>query len=144
MLFRGRTSSKVEVLKTVPLFADLSDRHLRLVADQAGEATLQAGTVLTQQGTLGQELILILSGQARVEQDGKSIATLSEGDYLGEISLIDGGPRTATVTAATEMQLLILPAPAFNQLLLSVPEISRTLLFALCRYLRKGVPPHAY
>lgn len=144
MLFRKRSSHKVDVLKNVPLFGALDDRHLELVAQQTEEVFMKAGTVLAQQGKSAQEFILILGGTARVEKDGKAIATLSEGDYFGEISLIDGGPRTATVIAETEMKLLLLHVQAFNQLLMTVPEISRSLLIALCRYLRKAEQPHTY
>ena len=79
---------------------------------------------------------MITEGEATVSVDGVDHATLGPGTYFGEISLIDGGPRSATVTAATDLKTVSLTSWDFNALLDQFPELSRTLLIQLCRRLR--------
>lgn len=135
MLLRRR-SDKADVLKKVPLFSGLSRRHLDLVARQADEVKEEAGTVLTKQGALGLEFLLILEGGARVERDGKVIARLGPGDVFGEMSLIDGLPRSATVIAESPTVLLVIQSRSFRSLLDTVPGLQRKLLITLCARLR--------
>jgi len=135
MLLRRR-SDKADVLKKVPLFSGLSRRHLDHVAAEADEVKEEAGTVLTKQGGLGLEFLLILEGGARVERDGKVIARLGPGDVFGEMSLIDGLPRSATVIAESPTVLLVIQARSFRSLLDTVPGLQRKLLITLCARLR--------
>ena len=88
-----------EPLRSIPLFATSSDRSIEVVARIVDEVTYAPGDVLVRQGDPGDSLIIIRSGAARVEQDGATIRRLGPGDFLGEIALIDGGARKATVTA---------------------------------------------
>ena len=127
MLLRRR-SDKVDVLKKVPLFSELSRRHLDHIAREADEVKEAAGTVLTKQGGLGREFLLILEGSARVERDGTVIARLDPGDFFGEMSLIDGMPRSATVIAASPTVLLVIEARCFRKLLETVPGLQRKFL----------------
>jgi len=99
---------------------------------------VEAGRVLAQQEKKGWEFIFIVEGQARVEKDGKVIRQLSEGDFFGEISLIDGEARTATVTAETDMTLLVVHKASFDHLLDKVPGLQRKILVALCNYIRRA------
>lgn len=131
-----RRSDKADVLKKVPLFSGLSRRDLDHVARQADEVKEKAGTVLTKQGGLGQEFLLILEGGARVERDGKVIARLGPGDVFGEMSLIDGLPRSATVIAESPTVLLVIQSRSFRSLLDTVPGLQRKLLITLCARLR--------
>jgi CRP/FNR family cyclic AMP-dependent transcriptional regulator len=135
MLLRRR-SDKADVLKKVPLFAGLSRRYLDLIAAEADEVKEEAGTVLTKQGGLGQEFLLILEGGARVERDGTVIARLGPGDFFGEMSLIDGLPRSASVIAESPSVLLVIQSRSFRSLLDAVPELQRKLLVTLCARLR--------
>jgi CRP-like cAMP-binding protein len=135
MLLRRR-SDKVDVLKKVPLFGELSRRHLDHIAREADEVKEAAGTVLTKQGGLGREFLLILEGSARVERDGTVIARLDPGDFFGEMSLIDGMPRSATVIAASPTVLLVIEARCFRKLLETVPGLQRKLLITLSARLR--------
>ena len=137
MLLRRR-SQKVDVLQKVPLFSGLSGRQLDLIARHADEVELAAGKVLTRQGERGLEFLLILDGNARVERDGKRIARLSAGDFFGEMSLIDGKPRTATVIAETPIALLVMHKRGFSHLLEAVPGLQRKLLVTLCERLREA------
>ena len=135
MLLRHR-SQKTDALKNVPLFAALSQRHLEAVARAADEVSVKAGTVLARQDSLGREFLLILHGGARVERDGKELARLGEGDVVGEMSLIDGRPRSATVVAEGATALLVIERRSFRALLDRVPGLQRKILTTLCERLR--------
>jgi len=135
MLLRRR-SDKADVLKKVPLFSGLSRRHLDLIAADADEVKEEAGAVLTKQNGLGLEFLLILEGGARVERDGTVIARLGPGDFFGEMSLIDGMPRSATVIAESPTVLLVIQSRSFRSLLDTVPGLQRKLLVTLCARLR--------
>ena len=135
MLLR-RGSQKMDLLKKVPMFSNLSKRHLREIGKHADQVKVEAGRILAQQEKRGWEFIFIVDGKARVEKDGKIIRQLSEGDFFGEISLIDGEPRTATVIAATDMTLLVVNKTSFDHLLDDIPGLQKKILVALCKYLR--------
>ena len=136
MLLR-RSSQKMDLLKKVPMFSNLSQRHLREIGKHADQAKVEAGRVLAQQEKKGWEFIFIVDGKARVEKDGKIIRELSEGDFFGEISLIDGESRTATVTAETDMTLLVVHKTSFDHLLNTIPGLQRKILISLCSYIRR-------
>jgi CRP-like cAMP-binding protein len=131
-----RRSDKADVLKKVPLFSGLNRRYLNLIAREADEVKVEAGAVLTKQGGLGLEFLLILEGGARVERDGKVIARLGSGDFFGEMSLIDGLPRSAAVIAESPSVLLVIQTRAFRSLLDTVPGLQKRLLVTLCERLR--------
>ena len=137
MLLR-RSSQKIDLLKKVPLFSNLSQRHLKEIGKYTDQLKVDAARVLAQQGKTGLDFIFIVEGKARVEKDGESIRQLSEGDFFGEISLIDGEPRTATVIAETNMTLLIVDKRSFDHLLDTVPDLQRKILISLCKYLRSA------
>ena len=122
MLLR-RSSQKIDLLKKVPLFSNLSQRHLGEIAKHADQVQVEKGRVFVQQGKIGWEFIFIAEGKARVEKDGKVIRQLSKGDFFGEISLIDGEPRTATVIAETNMTLLIVNKTSFDHLLEKIARL---------------------
>jgi CRP/FNR family transcriptional regulator/CRP/FNR family cyclic AMP-dependent transcriptional regulator len=99
---------------------------------------VEADRVLVQQGKIGWEFIFIVEGKARVEKDGKVIRQLSGGDFFGEISLIDGEPRTATVIAETDMTILVVHKTSFDNLLETIPGLQKKILISLCKYLRRA------
>ena len=131
-------SYKSDLLRSVPLFRDLSKRNLDAVAKYADEMRKKQETVLAQQGSNGLEFIFIIEGEARVERDGKVINRLSANDFFGEISLIDQRPRMATVIADTDVRLLVVHARSFRQLLEAVPGLSYKIMVGLCKYLREA------
>jgi len=137
MRLLGR-SYKRDLLKSVPLFKDLSKRNLDEVAKYADEVRKKQGTVLAQQGSRGLEFIFIIEGEARVERDGKAINRLSANDFFGEISLIDQRPRMATVIADSDVRLLVVHARSFRQLLDTVPGLAYKIMVGLCKYLREA------
>jgi CRP-like cAMP-binding protein len=114
---------KIGLLKQVPLFQHLSNRELGRLAELADEVDVPAGSALTREGLTGKEFVVLAEGIADVEQDGEVVNTLGPGDYFGEISLVTGMPRTATVTTRTQSRLLVLTAPAFRSLIGRSPRI---------------------
>ena len=137
-MFRRRRSDKISLLRNVPLFSQLSQRQLNAVARHADEIQLRKGAVLAKQGAQGLEAIIIVDGRARVVTDGKTIAELTAGDVVGEMSVIDGKPRSATVIAETPMDLLVLHRRDFVFLLETVPGLQRKLLVTLCQRVREA------
>jgi len=128
----------MDLLKKVPMFSNLSQRHLREIGKHADQVRVEAGRVLAQQEKKGWEFIFIVEGKARVKKNGKFVRPLSGGDFFGEISLIDGEPRTSSVIAETDMTLLIVHKPSFDHLLDTIPGLQRKILVSLCQYLRRA------
>ena len=127
----------IDALRSVPLFAGMSDKELRKVLDLSKEVTHEAGHVIVETDRSAMGFHLITDGTADAAVGGKVVGQLKAGDYFGEMSLIDGKPRSATVTATTELKSLVIPSWSFNQMLDSHPEMMRALLVELCRRLRK-------
>ena len=138
LIFQCRRSDKVELLQKIPLFSRLSQRQLNAVAKHADGIQVRKGAVLAKQGGHGLEAIIIVDGRARVQADGKAIAELTAGDVVGEMSVIDGKPRSATVIAETPMSLLVLHRRDFVSLLETVPGLERKLLVTLCERVRRA------
>jgi CRP-like cAMP-binding protein len=128
---RALPGASVPVLRDVPLFAGLSDRHLRKVGKLALLARYRAGVAIVREGARGHDFFVILEGQATVARRGGPAATLAAGDHFGEMALLDRGPRSATVTTETAMTALRIPATAFQKLLRSEPTIAVALLETL-------------
>lgn len=123
-------------LKTVPLFAELNDKQLKAVASAGKIVEFPSGKEVTREGEAGVGFHLILSGAADVSVGGSARGTLGEGDYFGEISLIDGMPRSATVTITEPTQSFSIVSWDFSRLLDANPEMMKVLLVELCRRLR--------
>jgi CRP/FNR family transcriptional regulator len=128
---------KLELLARVPLFSGLGKGSLAQIARLADEIDLPAGKQLLQQGDHPHEFFLIVDGSVRIDRDGAQINTLGPGDFLGEIALLDGGQRSATATAVTPVNLLILGQREFNTLLHDYPDIRTSVLTALARRVRR-------
>lgn len=129
--------STIDVLRSVPLFEGMRDRSLEIVADLARPRRIPAGTVITREGEAGDEFLVLTRGTAEVTKDGAAIRSLGPGDFLGEISLIDGGPRTATVRATTEVEALVLDRQGFGRLMADFPVVRLDLVTALTVRLRQ-------
>lgn len=127
----------VTLLAKVPLFEDLSKKDLRSIEEAAREVEFAAGRTIVEQGSSGVAFHLILSGKATVKVGGRSKAKLGPGDYFGEISLIDRGPRSASVVAESKVTTLSLASWNFMQIVDSTPTIGRKLLVGLCRRIRE-------
>ena len=135
---RLRQEDKIEHLGHVPLLAGCNRKQLRAVAQIAEVREVPAGTVLTRTGEPGDEFFLIVDGQAVAEVSPPKQVRLSPGDVFGEMSLLDGGPRSATVTATTGARLLVIRRRDFALLMSKVPDLPRHLLVVLSRRLRQA------
>jgi CRP/FNR family cyclic AMP-dependent transcriptional regulator len=135
-MFLSRRPDRIDWLRKVPLFSGLSRRDLNLVARHTDVVRADEGKRLARQGALGEEFLLIVDGSARVERDGKPIARLDAGDFFGEMSLIDGKPRSASVIADTPVTLLVVDSRSFRSLLDGVPGLRRKISVSLCERLR--------
>jgi CRP-like cAMP-binding protein len=134
-------SEKEALLKRVPIFSTLRKGHLRELVQLIDETQVKPEKVLVKQGRTGWDFYIIADGEARVEKNGKIINMLKPGDFFGEISLIDGGVRMASVISETEMTLLAVSNRSFMQLVDSIPGFSKAILIALCRYIRQAEQP---
>lgn len=131
-------SYKMDLLRNVPLFRSLNQRQLNAVVKYTDAHRARQGAVLTRKGQHGLEAFVIVDGKARVEVGGKKIAELGPGDFIGELSLIDGKPRTATVVAQTPMTLMVVRRRDFKFLRDNVPGLQEKLLLTLCERLRQA------
>ncbi|MFM2047000.1 MAG: hypothetical protein RL383_1077 [Actinomycetota bacterium] len=123
-------------LKSVPLFSECTPKELDIVVRNSAEKTVKAGTVLIEQGLVGREAFVILDGAATVRRNGKKIGTAKSGSIVGELSLLDGGPRTATVTADVDTRLLVISDRGMKNTIEFIPAIGRKLLKALAARVR--------
>ena len=126
-----RKNAKIELIKRVPLFGGLSKRELDEVAGIADELAMDAGSELTHEGAAGHEFLVLVEGTAEVRRKGRKVNTLGSGDFLGEIALITGVPRTATVTTTAPARMLVITARDFRSLLRRTPSIQLKVLEAL-------------
>lgn len=123
-----RRDAKVELLKRVPLFADCSKAELRSLAKSADEIDLREGTVMTREGRPGREFFVLIEGTARVTRNSRKVADLKGGDWFGEIALITDRPRTATVTATSAVDVLVITDRRFRSVVETMPSIALKVL----------------
>ena len=123
---------------SVWLFSECSRPELRTIAKSAEPVTVQAGTTVCEEGEVGQTFYFILSGQATVIRHGRKVAELGAGGYFGELALLDRLPRSATIKAATDLELLVISQKDFNKLLVASPSLTRKLLVATASRLRNA------
>lgn len=132
-----RQSDKIELLETVPLFSNLTKKQLAEVARHTDELHLERGKALTRQGEAGNEMFVIVEGAATVRRDGKLLSQRGPGDFIGEMSLLDGHPRSATVTTDEDTVVLVMHRNDFSQLLDDVPGLTRRVLAGLSQRVRE-------
>ena len=125
---RFKKTDKMDALGGVPLFSDLSKKDLGFLAQLTTEVSFPAGTDLVTQGDLGREAMVLMAGSAVVRRNGRKIAELNAGDVLGEMSLINTGKRNATVTAASDVKVLVMDAREFSSILSANTAVSNKVL----------------
>ena len=125
-----------DVLAQVPLFEQLSRRHLRRVTSLARTRRFENGVPVVVAGRPGDTFYVILDGRASVGVPGRRTRKLGPGDYFGEMALLDDAPRSATVTAAGELLVLEIGRAAFGKLLKQEPQIALALLRTLAARVR--------
>jgi CRP/FNR family transcriptional regulator, cyclic AMP receptor protein len=123
--------TKADALGRCPFFADLSRSELRELAKVTEDMEVEEGKSLTREGAAGSEFFVIVDGEVAVTKDGSEIRTMGEGDFFGEISLLEDRPRTATVTAKTPLRFFVLTRQNFRALLAKQPELEEKVTGAL-------------
>jgi len=131
---------KIELIKKVPLFSKLSKKELAEVAHLADELDLPNGKLMAEEGDRGREFFVLLEGEADVTKGDKSINTMREGDFFGEIALVTQMPRTASVTATSDVRVLVITERDFSALLKHSPEIGRRVAEALAERVAPELP----
>jgi CRP/FNR family transcriptional regulator, cyclic AMP receptor protein len=133
---RTTITERVALLGEVDLFAGLAPEQLADLAAATDEMVFEAGTYLTEEGEPGDEFFVVVHGQVEVLQQGRLVATLGASDRVGEMSLLDDLPRSATVRAVGEVTVLAIGRATFRSLLVAEPTIALALLASLSRRLR--------
>jgi CRP-like cAMP-binding protein len=129
-------SAPSDLLRRVPLFAELDDRHLDRLADEFSRRTFSAGDPIATEGEGGRTFFVIEEGKASVSVGGREVGSLGPGDAFGEIALIDRAPRSATITAQTDITSYMLPIWSFRPIVEGSPEMLWKLLEGLAGRLR--------
>jgi CRP-like cAMP-binding protein len=123
-------------LAGVPLFTGFSKRHLSRLASDADEVAFETGEHIVEEGLLGETLFVVLEGTGKVSRAGRKVGEVVPGDFFGELSAIDGGPRTATITAETPMRALRLFRRTLVRLLRDEPQLALHLMEGMARRFR--------
>ena len=127
-----------ELLTEVGLFSRCTKRERETIARHAQAAELPAGTDLVREGEPGDALFLILEGEAVVRREGHDVGQVGPGSHFGELAILDGAPRSATVVASTDVKVAVLGIRMFRTLLREFPELAEQLLVGLAGELRKA------
>jgi len=133
---RGIPSEVIRHFQRVPLFASVSKKGIREIVAAATEIDLRAGTQLVGQGEHGRELYVILRGTADVMVDGRKVSELAPGDFFGELAFLHPAPRSATVTARTDMRVMVLDSRAMDVIVEQEPVVAKRLMEAMAKRIR--------
>jgi CRP/FNR family transcriptional regulator, cyclic AMP receptor protein len=131
---------KVKLIQNIPLFSRLSKKGLEAVARIADELDLPSGKEMATQGDRGREFFVLLEGTADVTKGDQRINQMKKGDFFGEIALVTKMPRTATVTATSDVRVLVINERDFASLLKSSPEIGECVAEALAERIAPDLP----
>ncbi|MCK5827316.1 cyclic nucleotide-binding domain-containing protein [Candidatus Bipolaricaulota bacterium] len=126
----------IALLQETPLFASTTEKSLESMIKSAVQKTVSPGDKVVQEGQGGVGFYLILDGKAEVIKDGVKLAELGTGNFFGELSVIDGQPRTADVVAVTEIKCWILSQWAMKSIIANHPEVALSMLEELAKRLR--------
>jgi CRP-like cAMP-binding protein len=127
----------VENLRRVQLFAGCTNRELERIARSGDEVTMTAGTLLAEQGAPGREAFIVLDGSVIVKRNGRKVTSLGPGSIVGELSLLDHGPRTATLVCETDSSIFVISQRHFLAVLDDVPTIGHKVLASLATRIRE-------
>lgn len=131
---------KLDLLHRIPMFNALDGRRLQRLGELADEVDVPAGKELMRQGDSGGDLMVIVRGGVSVERDGERVNTLGPGDFFGEIALVVGGPRTATVTTTETSTLVVVSHREFHAMMDEFPDVAIQVLTALAHRVRTLEP----
>ena len=131
-----RRSDRIDMLKRIPLFSALSQKDLNEVARRADEVAVAKGSVIGEQGERGSQCFIILQGSVAVRRNNRRISLHGRGEVLGEMSLLDGKPRSASLRVEEDAVLLVITRRDFRYLTDHLPGLDRKLLVSLSERLR--------
>ncbi len=134
-VFRNK-NQKAEALGRIGIFGGLTKSDLGLLAKHADEVSLEKGAMLANEGRVGQQMFYIQTGEVSVRRNKRKLATLSTGDVVGELSLIDGQPAVADVRAETDILALVMTVQDFQTVMNESPNFTNKLLKAVVARLR--------
>jgi CRP-like cAMP-binding protein len=137
-VLRAIPKEVLERVRAIPLFSTCSTNELREIAKLGSKVSIAPGVTITAEDTVGKELLIILDGTATCRVGGRKLATFGPGDFFGEMSLLDKGPRSATVTADTDMEFLVLDGREFHRLIQVSPTVAWKMLVVMARRLRSA------
>jgi CRP-like cAMP-binding protein len=126
-----RKDAKIELLKHVPLFSHCNKKQLAAIASLADLVELPASTPVIREGTVGREFMVIVEGAVEVRRKGRKIGQLGAGGFIGEMALISGAPRNATVTTTEDSSLLVVTDRQFWELLERAPDLKTSIIRAM-------------
>jgi CRP-like cAMP-binding protein len=124
---------KTAIVARLPIFAKLDPRSLEAVATLARVVTVPADTVLLREGEPAESFYVIVTGTVRVERLGRFVRSMADGGFLGEVALIEGSERTATVTCTTDCELLELGSFEFGRVMATFPDVRERVEAAVAR-----------
>jgi CRP-like cAMP-binding protein len=130
-------SAVADHLRHVPLFEGMTDSAIAAVAAIAVETAYSDGQTIVTEGEAGDAFYVVTAGRVRITREGAEIASLDAGSFLGEVSLLDGRPRTATATAVGPVETLVIGREAFLRLLDERPAVRLSVLMALTARIRR-------
>ena len=130
----------VTALSEIPLFTGFSKRHLRRLAEQAEVVRYSPGRPIVDEGQAGEAMFVVLSGSAKVVRGRRTVARMIPGDFFGELSTLDGGPRSASIVAETHVEVLRLFRHTLLEMLRSEPSLVLRMLEGLARRMRHLQP----
>ena len=123
MRAKRELKQRLDALRKVAVLEECTDEELQAIDSLITEVHMPAGKVLTREGEPGLEFMIVVEGEATVSRDGHDVATVGPGSFIGEMALLDKGPRTATVTAQNDMDLFVLTIGEFFSLLRESPAV---------------------
>ncbi len=132
-----RGDRKVQLLSKVELFAECNSKELGRIAALADEIEVDEGTVLTKEGMPGRECFVVSDGKAKATLRGKRLAAYGPGDVFGEMALLDNEPRSATITADSDMVLFVVDSRSFWGLCEEAPSVTRKIMKSIAQRLRR-------
>jgi CRP/FNR family cyclic AMP-dependent transcriptional regulator len=132
------TRAPEDILPAIDIFSSLSRRQVKKLVSAGREVRSEAGKAIAEEGLGALAFHVILEGTAEVSRAGSQLRSLGPGDYFGEISMIDGKPRSATVSATSDVTAFAIPHAQFKALLQTDSDFAAALLVALCARLREA------
>jgi len=133
----ARKNAYLDHLRQVPLFSACTDKDLAKIARAGDEVTVPDGHVIVDQGQTGREAFVVMAGSVTVRRNGKKVATVGPGAVIGELSLFDHGPRTATCTADGDVTLFVLDQRHFAAVIDEVPAIAHKIMGSMAAKIRE-------